>query len=70
MTMRYTNPRLLCFTLLYFGLALSSEGLCVFGLHGAVYIYIFKIFIAYILLSLSFGELSLVGLGLALDMVD
>jgi len=46
------------------GLALSSKCLCVFGLHGAVYI----IFFLLTSFSLSFSELSLVGL--SLDMVD
>jgi len=49
---------------------LSYEHLCVFGLHGDIYIYIY-IFLKKILLtffSLPFSELSLVGL--ALDLVD
>ena len=49
--------------LILLGLALSSERLSVFGLHGAIY----EFFFAYILLF-TFSELSLVGL--ALDMVD
>ena len=44
--------------------SLSSERLCVFGLHGAIYV---LKFFAYILLF-TFSELSIVGL--ALDMVD
>ena len=49
------------------GLALlSSERLCVFGLHGAIYIYLKKFLLTSF--SLPFSELSLVRL--ALDLVD
>jgi len=55
--------------LILLGLALlSSERLCVFGLHGAIYIFLkIKKNFAYILLF-TFSKLSLVGL--ALDLVD
>jgi len=36
--------------LILLGLVLSSDCLCVFCLHGAIYIYIFKNYFAYILL--------------------
>ena len=49
------------------GLALSSERLCVFGLHGAIYIYYIKKF-SVTSFSFPFNGLSLVGL--ALDEVD
>ena len=56
----------LYWALVLLGLALlSSECLCVFGLHGAIYMlnnFLLKSF------SLPFSELSLVGL--ALDVVD
>jgi len=45
--------------------SLFSKHLCIFGLHGVIYIYIF-FFIT--LFTLSFTELSLVGL--TLDLVD
>jgi len=55
--------------LILLGLALlSSERLCVFGLHGAIYIFLkIKKKFAYILLF-TFSKLSLVGL--AFDLVD
>jgi len=46
--------------------SLSSKYLCLFDFHGAIYIQI--IFFCYILFTLPFNELSLVGL--ALDLVD
>ena len=52
--------------LILLSLALSSKCLCVFGLHGAIYMYILKKLL--ISFSLPFSELSLVGL--ALNMVD
>ena len=60
---RYERSTVSGFDLVWFS-SLSSKHLCVFGLHGAVYI-IFYLLISF---SLPFSELSL--LGLALDLVD
>jgi len=54
----------LCRTLVLLALALSSERLCIFGLHGAAYIK--NVFVTFF--ALPFIELSLVRL--ALDMVN
>ena len=55
--------------LILLGLALlSSEHLCVFGLYGAIYIYIHIKKFLLTSFSLPFSELSLVGL--AIDLVD
>ena len=54
----------LYWALVLLGLAPSSERLCVFGLHGAIYLTKFLL----TSFSLPFSELSL--MGLALDVVD
>jgi len=54
-------------TLILLGLAVCHPSASVFSHHGAVYLYIFKK-ILLTFFSLSFSELSLVGL--ALDLVD
>jgi len=54
----------LYWALILLGLSLSSEHLCIFSLHGAMYIVIFLV----TPFSLPFSELSMVRL--ALDMVN
>jgi len=63
----YRMSTVLGFVVAWFN-SLSSECLCVFGLHGAIYIYIYITNFLLTSFSLPFSELFLVGF--SLDLVD